>query len=245
MAINRAVITRVTPFSEDAHWLELKLISDESLDFVGGQYIIVNTGLFEDGRAIKRAYSIASADTSQATFSLAVRRIGEGPASNHLLSCSVGDELPFSGPWGKFLPLDSAMREHLWVVATDTGITAALGLVSGRSFTPQLPKTRLLWLKSHKDDSIPVDAVRERLPDGLRRFEFATISPIGEAKRLNEAWAKVTDQQVLPSHAFLVGDGLIVVSLRDRLIEQGMRPESISTETFFNHPVRKSDGRGS
>lgn len=241
MAVYRAVVTRLTPVSPEATWLDLKLVDDESLDFVGGQYVIVNTGLvFPDGRAVKRAYSIASADAEQGNFSLAVRRIGDGPGSNHMLARQVGDEIVFSGPWGKFLPLDSALRERIVVLATDTGITAALGLVNARTFAPQLPRTRVIWLTAAAEEFLPEAWIRACLPSALASFEVSTL-PAGN--RPERAWALLRESigPNVPSHAFLVGDGAVGVALRDRLIAEGMRLEDVSLETFFNHPVRKAD----
>ncbi|HEX4456456.1 MAG TPA: oxidoreductase, partial [Polyangia bacterium] len=48
--------------SETTRLVELE--PAESLDFVGGQYIIVNSGItLPDGKVAKRAYSFVSADT--------------------------------------------------------------------------------------------------------------------------------------------------------------------------------------
>src|SRR5437868_5868707 len=101
----------------------------ERLDFIGGQYLIVNSGAtLPDGKLAKRAYSIISPDARQDELVLAVRRIGAGPASSFMHELKPGDVVPFSGPWGKFLADDARPRRSTWLVATDTGITAALGL---------------------------------------------------------------------------------------------------------------------
>src|SRR6516165_248849 len=71
----------------------------ERLDFVGGQYLIVNSGAtLPDGKLAKRAYSIISPDARQDELMLAVRRIGSGPASSFMHQLQPGDVVPFSGP---------------------------------------------------------------------------------------------------------------------------------------------------
>ena len=72
------------------------------LQFAHGQYVIVDTGLPNgDGRTIKRAYSLLSADPVAGTFELAVRTVPGGPGSPFMVALRVGTELGFSGPWGK------------------------------------------------------------------------------------------------------------------------------------------------
>src|SRR5947209_5097689 len=86
----------------------LELEPSAPLGFVGGQYLIVDSGqLLPSGKAAKRAYSILSSDARQDRFQIAVKRIEGGPASNFLHAVEPGAEVPFSGPWGKFLPDDA------------------------------------------------------------------------------------------------------------------------------------------
>src|SRR5947207_581966 len=140
-----ARVVRAEPVGREGRLVELE--SAEPLGFVGGQYIIVNTRIpLPGGKIAKRAYSILSSDDDQHRFQIAVRRIGEGPGSSFMHSLPIGGELIFSGPWGKFLPDDSRPR-RTFVVATHTGITAALGLVRGQRFAPQIPTTSLVWLE--------------------------------------------------------------------------------------------------
>src|SRR5258708_14806264 len=101
----------------------------EPLGFVGGQSLIFDTGLGrENGKAVKRAYSLLSADAEQQRFQIAVQRLPQGPGSGFFHAAQPGAEVTFSGPWGKFLPDDGRPRPTL-LVATASGITAALGLL--------------------------------------------------------------------------------------------------------------------
>src|SRR5260370_20070502 len=80
------------------------VLAEGEVGFSGGQYVIVNTGIeLPGGKLAKRAYSILSSDADQREFQIAVRRVGEGPGSNFMHRIEVGAELPFSGPWGKFV----------------------------------------------------------------------------------------------------------------------------------------------
>lgn len=202
------------------------------LDFVGGQYLIVNSGLtLPDGKLAKRAYSILSPDARQDRLHVAVRRIGAGLASNWMHARAVGDVVPFSGPWGKWLADDSTPRRTL-VLATDTGITAALGLARGQAFAPQRAGAEIVWLVEDGGYFLPEAFVRAALPweVPLRR---EPLPPVGHPERLAAA-ERVLARAGSFDCAFFVGDGAVVCALRDRHVP------SARVETFFNHPARKA-----
>jgi NADPH-dependent ferric siderophore reductase len=203
----------------------------EPLGFVGGQYLIVNSGItLPDGKLAKRAYSMLSPDDNQAELTFAVKQIG--PASTWMHARAVGDEVPFSGPWGKLLP-DDAQPRRTRVVATDTGITAALGLVRGRGFAPQLETADMVWLVSGDDYFLTEAYVRAALPAGLR-WRCAPLPPVGHPERAAAALAAVGPAADVAS-LFLAGDGDVIYPLRDA--HPGVEAR---LESFFNNPAKKS-----
>src|SRR6266545_733072 len=124
MAVAKSArVASVQQVGEDTRVVDL--VCAEPLGFVGGQYIIVDSGLvLPNGKAAKRAYSIFSSEADQGRIQLAVKRIPNGPASGFLHEIEVGSEVRFSGPWGKFYPQNSrnAATEPALVLATDTGV---------------------------------------------------------------------------------------------------------------------------
>jgi NADPH-dependent ferric siderophore reductase len=210
----------------------LELEPTAPLDFVGGQYLIVNSGLtLPDGKPAKRAYSILSSDERQDRITLAVRRIGAGLASSWMHTRAVGDVVPFSGPWGKWLADDATPRSTL-VVATDTGITAALGLVRGRAFAPQRVRAEVVWLVEDSGYFLPESFVRGAMPWEIP-LHRAPLPPVAHPERLGQAERVLAALGGFDS-VFLAGDGTLVCALRDRLFP------SARVETFFNHPARKA-----
>src|SRR4051812_38126476 len=136
--------------------LVLEMEAGAPLGFAGGQYVIVDSGVvLAGGKIAKRAYSIASADVEQSRFELVVRRQDDGPGSNYMHELAVGGTARFSGPWGKFVAVDGEESGPTLVVATDTGITAALGLLRGRAFRARLETTTLIWFSPSDDDFVP------------------------------------------------------------------------------------------
>jgi hypothetical protein len=225
-----AHVSAVIDLSETTRLLELEMT--ERLDFVGGQYLIVNSGVvLPDGKLAKRAYSILSPDARQEQLTLAVRRL-DGPGSQWMHSRSVGDVVPFSGPWGKWLADDAQPRRTL-ILATDTGITAALGLVRGRAFAPQLGTTELVWLVEDDDYFLPDTFVQGALPWELV-LRRAPLPAVGHPERLAAAEAAVAPLGHFDS-VFLVGDGAVLYPLRERRFGPDAR-----IECFFNNPAKKS-----
>src|SRR6266567_602097 len=100
MAIAKiARLVSVADAAGDTRHLTLEMVDPPALDFVGGQYVIVDSGIvLPSGKAVKRAYSILSADDDQARFELAVMRLPSGPGSGFLHEQPVGAEIRFSGP---------------------------------------------------------------------------------------------------------------------------------------------------
>jgi ferredoxin-NADP reductase len=224
-----ARVAAVTDVSATTRILELE--PAERLDFVGGQYLIVNSGItLPDGKLAKRAYSIVSPDADQARLSFAVKRLG--PASSWMHGRAVGDEVPFSGPWGKLLA-DDARPRATRIIATDTGITAALGLVRGQGFAPQLATAELVWLVEGDDYFLPEAWVRAALPAGLR-WRRAPLPPVGHPERIAAALAAAGSADGVAS-LFLAGDGDVIYPLRDQHSAADARLES-----FFNNPAKKS-----
>lgn len=238
-----ARLTAARPVGPETRLLDFELTGGEALGFVGGQYVIINTGVpLPGGKVAKRAYSLLSADAEQRRFQIAVRRIGPGPGSNFMHTVAVGTELSFSGPWGKYLVDPAAPPGPTLAVATDTGITAALGLLRSERFRPWLPLTQLLWLVESPDYFLPWPLVREWLPGPCGRAELRMIPPVHHSERPAAARAAVTPMQdeSPPAHAFLSGDGTILYALQQDLTAAGLAEDRIRLECFFNNPFRKA-----
>lgn len=226
------------------------LAPTEPLEFVGGQYVIINSEvLLPDGKLAKRAYSILSPDTRRDELVLAVRRIGEGAASSFLHRVRRGDVVPFSGAWGKYLPDDARPRRATLILATDTGITAAMGLAQARSFAPQLATARIAWLVESEAYFLREDFVRARLSASLAQSQSpslpllrAPIPPVRHPERLAVAQAELERLLAdgVPESVFLSGDGDVLFPLRDRLVAAGVSDGAIRLECFFNNPGKKS-----
>jgi ferredoxin-NADP reductase len=244
MAVPRfAHLTAVTSVGPDTRLIDLSL-SGEPLGFIGGQYVIVDSGLtLPNGKAAKRAYSILSTDSDQRRFQVAVKRIPGGLGSGFLHDADAGVEIKFSGPWGKLYPAENAAGPTL-VLATDTGITAALGLLASVRFAPLVPETTLFWLRTDPEYFLPDELVRSRLPAGLGRAEIRTLPAINHPERI--PWVRgLLGEFLRPdgvAQAFIAGDGAVNYALLDDLTAAGVPATRDSVESFFNMPKKSVPG---
>jgi ferredoxin-NADP reductase len=219
---------------------------EQDLVFTGGQYIIVNTGIpLGEGKTVKRAYSLLSSDADQRTFEIAVRRIDAGPGSNFMIGLEPGAELLFTGPWGKFrAPSEMTNGAPTLIVATDTGITAALGLLRSQSFQPRLAQTRLYWLVDSDSYFVPEDFVRERLPENCGHFECVPLPLAARTEWLARERDSFLEAALRsPIHTvYLSGDGSLIAAFRDAL-HALPSPPAIFIESFFNHQQLKATSK--
>ena len=219
-----------------ADTLLLDLCATEPLGFVGGQYLILDSRIIlPSGKAVKRAYSFLTGDAEQRRFQLAVKRIPDGLGSAFVHGLAAGTDISFSGPWGKFFPREGASGRTL-ILATDTGITAALGLLHATSFAPLLPQALLIWLRVSSDYFLPEEFVRERIPADCGAMRIEAIPAIGHPERIPHARAIL--RQVLScgglDQAFIAGDGDVNQVLLDDLVTAGVTVSKDNVESFFN-----------
>jgi cobalt-precorrin-5B (C1)-methyltransferase len=240
MAIPKlARLLKKTQLGSDTWMYSFAFVGDEPLGFIGGQYIILNSGLKDpEGNDIKRAYTLFSRDDEQRTFAICVKRIGTGPVSSYLPTLELGTELLFSGPWGKFIKNPEWPKEgNTFLIATDTGITTLLGLLNSEKFRNRLSTCHAIWFVTGADDFIPFSDVTMQLPKGDLSFETFLIAPIGEEDRVEEA-VKTVEAKIkslgVPINALLTGDGLILRPVQELLEKVGVHSDQIGAEPFFN-----------
>ena len=222
--------------------LLLDLCAAEPLGFVGGQYLILDSRIvLPSGKAVKRAYSFLTGDAEQRRFQLAVKRIPEGLGSAFVHGLTAGTDILFSGPWGKFCPREGASGRTL-ILATDTGITAALGFLRAARFAPLLPQAQLIWLRASAEYFLPDAFVREQIPAACGEVRIAAIPEVGHQDRIPQARAIL--QEVLPrgdlAQAFIAGDGAVNQALLDDLVAAGVAVDKDQVESFFNMPKKSA-----
>lgn len=220
--------------------LSLECIEGGAFDVVGGKYIIVHTGLMVGEKAVKRAYSLMPVAGQPGRAKIAVKRLpGLGSQAIHALP--LGATLAFSGPWGKLVP-DAGLAQRTLLVATDTGITSALGVVEQQAMLGQPRALSVMWLREASETFLDVASVRRRIEQAGADWVQHEIAPIAGRMRAVEAWALIEAQarRFEASHVIATGDGAIVHPLRESLPLRVPLVTDVRIECFFNNPEKKS-----
>jgi ferredoxin-NADP reductase len=220
--------------------LEIECVEGGAFEVIGGKYIIVHTGLMQGPKAVKRAYSLMPVPTRPGRATIAVKRLpGLGSGAMHDLP--VGAVLAFSGPWGKLVP-EAGLADRTLLVATDTGITSALGIVEQHALSHEARSLSVLWLRERAETFLDVAAVGRRIEHTGASWATQPIAPVSERGRAVEAWALVETQtrRFEARSVIATGDGAIVHPLRESLPLGLPQVMDVRIECFFNNPEKKS-----
>jgi ferredoxin/flavodoxin---NADP+ reductase len=113
------------------HWTDTQFTfvttRDRGLRFENGQFVML--GLPLDGRALLRAYSIASANHEEHLGFLSIK-VPDGPLTSHLQRVRAGDEILVSRkPTGTLLLADLRAGTRLYLLCTGTGAAPFMSLI--------------------------------------------------------------------------------------------------------------------
>jgi Na+-transporting NADH:ubiquinone oxidoreductase subunit F len=100
----RAVVAQLVPLTHDIRLLRLELVDPETMDFVPGAYVQLQTPPYKGSpNSVYRAYSLAGDPQDKRHIDLIIRLVPKGICTtwvfNHL---KVGDKVAFNGPHGDF-----------------------------------------------------------------------------------------------------------------------------------------------
>ena len=168
-----AAIERVVERAPDTRSFFLRVAGGRPLPSVPGQFL--SFLLPADGKTLTRAYTIASPPDETGPIEICLNRVAGGPGSAYLFGCREGDELRFTGPWGRFVIDEPSDAEHVFI-ADRVGVVPfrpmLARLLSGR---PRFPVS-LLYGAARKSDLLFLDEWRTwdlRCP----QFSFHPLIP--------------------------------------------------------------------
>lgn len=114
------------------------------LSFKPGQFVSLSGTV--EGKAITRAYSIASPPSPDSRFELCLNKVDAGLFSPHLFALAPGDVVEMSAPLGTFT-LREPLRDSL-LIATGTGIAPFRSMLKSMfqaALKPDSPAITLLF----------------------------------------------------------------------------------------------------
>jgi len=133
-----------------------------SLRFESGHFVMV--GLMVDGRALLRAYSIASAHWEEHLEFFSIK-VQEGPLTSRLQHLKVGDDvLVGKKPTGTLVITDLLPGRYLYLFATGTGLAPFMSIIRDPDTYARFQKIILVHGVRKVDELAYADLIAHELP---------------------------------------------------------------------------------
>lgn len=200
--------------------LVLSLEGDDRFHFKAGQFVMLHVP--QEGKPALRAYSIASADSSEKGFRLLFKFVENGIASKFVWSLKGQETLQFTGPFGKVL-FQEPPTEQIIFLNTGTGYAQHISyLLSFGKKYPQLKYRMLFGVRTEADIYLQseLEMLKNELPDF--KYDFV-LSRAGEnwsgKKGYVQNFLKDFDYKETPTTFYLCGNGAMIKDVKHQLLE--------------------------
>ena len=244
-----ARLLRAVPLSEFTKHLEFEVEVVPRFGFVAGQWLSVKAHT-PDGEEITRAYSIASAPSTNSHFAFSLNRVQDGFMSNYLCDLEEGAEISFQGPFGDFI-LRAPLRDTVFI-ATGTGIAPFRSMLhgmfesglesqvyAGRAGAPVAPSTQQFWLLfgARTEQDIYYREEFERLAAEHTNFHFLPTLSRGTPEWTGlRGYVQEHVRQIVGDrtdmYAYICGLDKMVTANRELLKSLGWDRKSIRVEKY-------------
>jgi CDP-4-dehydro-6-deoxyglucose reductase len=224
--------------TENVYEFEFLCKNPGVIEYEAGQYMMLNIpkGL----EKIKRLYSVFNFNEDKSKFIIVVKLIPDGIGSEYLTSLKEKDNVEFEGPAGMFL-FNKNAKDKIFL-ATGTGIMPILSLIFS-NVKNMKNKFILFWGLRKKSDIFYFNLLQQ-LAKNNKNFTFGIYiskEEIGQNKndlysgRINTGVDKLFSEKqinLINSEFYICGNKLNVDSLKNYLIEKGIKAEDIKMEKF-------------
>lgn len=231
----KAKAKRIEYLTHSVIEIEFEMAEPAAFNYLPGQFIIMHTGE-NNGKTVKRAYSICSPPLDPKRFVLGIKLIEWGLASHFFIHLKLGGEVIFTGPHGKFIQTD-ATPKNVVCIATGTGLSTVYSIFAYYLHQGDKRDYKLLW-----GLRFPEDVYYQKELDSLAK-KYPNFSYALTLSKPDAGWkgvkGRVTDllRQHFPGaedHAYYVsGNGDMVKEVCAILAEKKVPKANVHTEIFF------------
>lgn len=146
ITIQKAKLRTVQTLSERVKEFTLE-VGGAPFNFIPGQFLTIHFQM--NGKSFKRSYSLSQAPQPTGQLEFATAYVEGGVGSEYLFALKPGDELDISGPYGRLVLNDVALRFCL--VGTGTGMTPYRAMLPQLSLKlQQNPSLRVVILAGYR-----------------------------------------------------------------------------------------------
>ncbi len=229
-------INSIIDHTETIRELHLELINFPEFSFKAGQFVMLHVPSLDGGKALLRAYSIASADQDKKRFSLLFKSVEGGKATEYIWALTGSEVLKFTGPFGKVF-FQEPPAEQIVFLNTGSGLSQHMCfLLSKMDQYPNLIYKLYFGLRSEKD--IYFQKELSELKQKLPYFEYYYV-----LSRASDSWSGKKgyvqnhlvdiDYKNIPTTFYLCGNGGMIKDVKHQLLEiDGLEKTRVWSEAF-------------
>ena len=149
------------------HWTDkyfsFTTTRNDGLRFENGQFVML--GLEIDGKLVRRAYSVASANWEEELEFFSIK-VENGKLTSHLQNIKPGDYIHVGRkPVGTLLLDDLTTADTVWMLATGTGLAAFMSLIKDPDVYERFNSVVLVHGVRHVEDLAYKDLIKNELPE--------------------------------------------------------------------------------
>jgi len=223
----------VEKLTEDVFQFDFDFGGEEAVEFKAGQFFMIKVA---DGIKpnVNRSYSLASPPEIEDHFSLCIKLIEGGRASEYLRDMPVNTEVKFMAPFGHFYLQETDTPKLM--IATGTGLApfmSMLPILLERGFKKSVT---LLFGVRHEKDLFYIDQLKKWAAEHENFNLIVSLSRPddsweGESGRVTEHLEKM-DFDPENIEIYICGNGHMVMDVRKMALERGVPKTNIHLEQF-------------
>jgi NAD(P)H-flavin reductase len=226
----KAKITKILDLTPTVR--ELYFTPEKNFEFKAGQFIMLD--IPHEGKMVQRAYSIASGDKVKNEFKLVIKYYEFGVASRWVPTLKGGEEVTFSGAFGKFL-LKEPPAEQVVFVCTSTGLAPLYSMLISRCDLFKNTSYKLymgVWYEKEVFYAKELEEAKKLVPSLDIHFVLDTAGP--DWKGLTgRVTAPISELNLtIPTQFYICGNPAMIKSVRELLNSKNFPTAQIHTESY-------------
>lgn len=230
----KMIVAKIIDHTPNVRELMIETKTPAEFNFRAGQFVTLHVP--QEPKPALRAYSIASTEQQKNGFNLLFKKIEGGIASTYVWNLKGGEELTFTGPFGRVF-FQEPPTEQVIFLNTGTGISQHYCyLLSKKDQYPNIRYRMLFGVRNEQE--IYHQAQLEDLKKNLKDFDYQFV-----LSRPSESWTGKKgyiqnfiheyDYSKIPTTFYLCGNGAMIKDVKAQLIEkEGFDKGRIFSEAF-------------
>lgn len=231
-------LTKLIDHTPNVRELVLDLIEPQEFKFKAGQFVSLHVPNPTDpaGKAVLRAYSIASTDEKTNGFRLLFKFVPQGIASTYVWSLKGDETLSFTGPFGRVF-FQEPPTEQIVFLNTGTGLSQHFSyLISKQKQYPNLSYRLLFGVRNESEIYYQkeLEELKKHFSDFKYEYVLSRPSETWQGKKgYVQNFISEFNYMQKPTTFYLCGNGGMIKETKTQLLERdGFDKTKIFSEAF-------------